>query len=259
MLERRILDDGLTVLVSTDLEREGFLVAFTERTGGVSLGPFASLNLGFTAGDDPDRVRENRARVCTALGIERFARAWQVHGAGVAEVSPELAGAGYSEADTAIPDTDAMVTSATRVALSVLTADCVPVALVDSETGRLGVVHAGWRGLVAGVVTEALRRFPDPAAVVSVVGPAVGPDHYPVGPDVAEAVEHATGPSAVMRPEAGGRIAVDLSATVAAVLEASGATVVDRVTACTACEADRFFSHRRDGDIGRQALIAMKR
>jgi purine-nucleoside/S-methyl-5'-thioadenosine phosphorylase / adenosine deaminase len=259
MLERRVLDDGLTVLVSTELEREGFLVAFTERTGGVSLGPFASLNLGFTAGDDPDRVRENRARVCGALGIERFARAWQVHGAEVAEVTPGLADAGFAEADTAIPDTDAMVTSATGVALSVLTADCVPVALADPEAGRLGVVHAGWRGLVAGVVTEALRRFPDPAAVVSLVGPAVGPDHYPVGPDVAQAVERAAGRSAMIRRGAGGRIAVDLSATVAGVLEASGATVVDRVIECAACEAARFFSHRRDGDTGRQALIAMRR
>jgi YfiH family protein len=177
----------------------------------------------------------------------------------VAEVSRGLAGAGFAEADTAIPDTDAMVTSATGVALSVLTADCVPVALADPETGRLGVVHAGWRGLVAGVVTEALGRFPDPVSVVAVVGPAVGPDHYPVGPDVAQVVEHTTGRSAVIRRGAGGRIAVDLSATVAGMLEASGSIVVDRVTECTACEADRFFSYRRDGDTGRQALIAMRR
>ncbi len=259
MLARRVHDEGLTVLVSTDLEREGFMVAFTERTGGESDSPFASLNLGFTAGDDPDRVRENRVRVCRALQIERFVRGWQVHGAGVAEVTPDLAGAGFDEADSAIPGTDAMVTIERGLALSILTADCVPVALADPDAGRLGVVHVGWRGLAAGIIAKALASFPHPTTVLAAIGPAVGLDHYQVGLDVAMAIESVAGRATVARRADDGRVQVDLSATVAGMLGVAGATVTDRSTECTACRADRFFSHRRDGETGRQALVAMRR
>jgi YfiH family protein len=259
MLERRILDDGVTVLVSTDLEREGFLVAFTERTGGVSDGPFASLNLGFTAGDEPDRVRENRLRVCRALEIETFARGWQVHGSGVSEVTAERAGAGFHEAGSAIPGTDAMITTERGLALSILAADCVPVALVDPEAGRLGVVHAGWRGVAAGIVAVALGHFSDPSRVAAVIGPAVGPDHYAVGESVATAIQDVGGPAAVVRRGNDRAIAVDLPATVGRLLEAAGVTVTDRSAECTACRPSRFFSYRRDGITGRHALIAVRR
>jgi YfiH family protein len=259
MLERRVHDDGATLLVSTDLEREGFMVAFTERSGGVSDGPFASLNLGFTAGDDPDRVRENRFRVCRALQVEPFARGWQVHGTGVTEVTAELAGAGFYQPETAIPRTDAMVTTERGVALSILAADCVPVALVDLEGGRLGVVHAGWRGVAAGILTGALRHFPDPSRVAAVIGPAVGPDHYAVGDAVATAIQDIGGPAAVVLRDSDGAIAVDLPGTVERLLEAAGVTVTDRAAECTACQPGRFFSYRRDGVTGRHALIAVRR
>lgn len=257
MLERRTYDHGVAALVSPDLERLGVLVAFTERTGGVSEPPFATLNAGFTR-DQPNRVRRNRARMCRALGVESFVRAWQVHGSGVSSVGPELASAGFDGPETAIPDTDALVTEHRGVALSILTADCVPVALVDVERGMVGAVHAGWRGLAAGIVPAALARFADPASVVSVIGPAIARHHYEVGPDVAAAVEGAAGGREVKELREG-RTFLDLPGTITGMLEARGVEVLDRAEDCTACEADRFFSYRRDGETGRQALIVVRR
>jgi YfiH family protein len=254
MLERRTYTHGIAALVSTELERAGFLVAFTERTGGVSVPPFATLNLGFNR-DYPDDVRTNRARVCEALGIPTFARGWQVHGAGVTMVGPELARAGFDSPDTAIQETDALVTDHRGVGVSILTADCVPVAVVDVDRGRLGVIHVGWRGLAARVLDATLERF-EPGRAVAVIGPAIAAHHYEVGADVVEAVTHAAGDST--RIEQGDRTLLDLPGTVEAVLEAGGVRVIERAGACTACEPDRFFSHRGEGETGRQAVIGMR-
>jgi YfiH family protein len=257
MLERRTYEHGITALVSAELERAGILVAFTERTGGVSDDPFATLNVGFTR-DDPERVRENRTRLCAVLDIPGFARGWQVHGSGVALVGPELESAGFDTPETAIPDTDALVTDRPGVALSILAADCVPVAVADPDGGRVAVIHAGWRGIVAGVVAAALEPFGATSALVAAIGPAIGPDHYEVGQDVAAAVSRAA-PSAVRVEDRGGRTFVDLPRTVAGLLQERGVDVVEVAEVCTACEPERFFSYRRDGETGRQALIAMRR
>ena len=257
MLERRTYTHGIAALVSTDLERAGYLVAFTERTGGVSAPPFASLNLGFNR-DYPGDVRTNRARVCEALAVPSFARGWQVHGAGVAVVGPELARAGFDGPETAIQETDALITEHRDVGVSILTADCVPVALVDVERGMVGAVHAGWRGIAGGIVPAALARFADPTSVTSIVGPAIAGHHYEVGPDVAAAVEGAAGGRAV-KEQREGRTFLDLPGTITGMMEARGVKVLDRAEVCTACEADRFFSFRRDGETGRQALIVVRR
>lgn len=255
MLERRTYAHGIRALESTELERAGILVAFTERTGGVSAPPFDSLNLGFNQ-DYPNDVRTNRARVCEALDIPSFARGWQVHGAGVALVGPELARAGFDGPETAIQETDALITSDPGVAVSVLTADCVPVAVADVDGGSLAVIHAGWRGLAAGVLEATLERLPS-ARPIAVIGPAIAAHHYEVGLEVVEAVTAAAGHAT--RLERGDRTFLDLPGTAEAVLERAGVEVVERADACTACEPDRFFSHRREGETGRQALIAMRR
>ena len=257
MLERRTYDHGIAAIISTELERAGMLVAFTERTGGVSERPFATLNLGFTT-DDPGRVHENRMRTCAALGVPPFARGWQVHGSGVALVGPDLATAGFDTPDTAIPDTDVLVTDGAGIALSVLTADCVPVAVADPGRGRIAVIHAGWRGIVAGVIPAALERFSSGNGLVAAIGPAIGPDHYEVGDDVASAVSGAAG-SAARIERRDGRLFADLASTVAGILEDHGVKVTEQFEGCTACEPERFFSHRGEGETGRQALVAMRR
>jgi polyphenol oxidase len=132
------------------------------------------------------------------------------------------------------------------------------VALADPSSGRLVVVHAGWRGVAAGVLRSALRAFPRPAEVRAVIGPAVGPDHYEVGEDVALAVSAATERGAVTS-RVGRSLRLDLPATVARILRESGLTRLERAEECTACLPRRFFSHRRDGPgTGRQALIGVR-
>jgi purine-nucleoside/S-methyl-5'-thioadenosine phosphorylase / adenosine deaminase len=257
VLERRVLD-GIAILVSTDLEAEGCAVAFTERGGGVSRPPFDALNLSFTTDDPRQAVVENRARVCRALGIDRFALGQQVHGAGVARVTGDLSGRGFDEASAALPATDGLVTTEPRVALAVLVSDCVPVALASPGEERLAVVHAGWRGIVTGVVQSALRTFQRPGSVLAVVGPAIGPDHYEVGEDVAQRIADAAGDRsvAIRRDQS---VFADLPAAVESILRTSGVSNVERADLCTACLTGAFFSHRRDGDTGRQALIAFRR
>jgi len=251
--------EGISFLVSRRLESDGFLVACTERTGGASAKPFASLNLGLRSGDDVGAVAENRRRVIGALGIEPFACVRQQHGARVVRAGPSRAGGGFLDPEGALGDADGMVTTSRGVPMAVLAADCVPVALADPSSGRLAVVHAGWRGVAAGVLRSALRPFPRPADVRAVIGPAVGPDHYEVGEDVALAVSAATERGAVTS-RVGRSLRLDLPATVARILRESGLTRLERAEECTACLPRRFFSHRRDGPgTGRQALIAVRR
>ena len=257
MLERRVLDHDVAVLVAPELESRGYLVAFTERAGGVSDGPFRGLNLGLKSGDDPAVVMENRRRLIAALGIPEFACPRQTHSTNIAPVGPESAGKGFADPAEAFPATDALVTSSPGVPIAVLAADCIPLALVDPKSGRVAVVHAGWRGVAAGMIPAALAEFADPDRVEAVVGPGVGPDHYEVGEDVAALVAAGSGGGAVTGRE-GRRLLLDLPGTVGRTLETLGVGRVDRADQCTACQADRFFSYRRDGRTGRQGLIAAR-
>jgi hypothetical protein len=258
MLDRRT-EGGVTFLTSKRLESDGFLVACTERTGGASAGRFASLNLGLRSGDDVDAVVENRGRVIAALDVEPFACVRQKHGARIVRAGPARKGAGFLDPDEALGDADGIVTTSKGVAIAVLAADCVPVALADPGTGRLSVVHAGWRGVAAGILRGALQAFASPGDVRAVIGPAIGPDHYEVGEDVALAVSAATERGAVTS-KVGSSLRLDLPATVARILREAGVTKVEKADECTACLPKRFYSHRRDGEGGgRQAMIAVRR
>ena len=258
MLDPRT-ERGIPFLTSKRLESDGFLVACTERTGGASKGRFASLNLGLRSGDDIEAVKENRARVIAALEIPPFACVRQKHGPRIVRAGPSRKGAGFLDPDEALGDADGIVTTSKGVPIAVLTADCVPVALADPATGRLSVLHAGWRGVAAGILPAALRAYPNPADVRAVIGPAIGPDHYEVGEDVALAVSAATERGAVTS-KVGSSLRLDLPATIARILREGGVTKVERAEECTACLPKRFYSHRRDGEGGgRQAMIAVRR
>jgi polyphenol oxidase len=258
VLDRRTERD-VTFLTSKRLESDGFLVACTERTGGASTGSFASLNLGIRSGDDVEAVVENRRRVTGALAIEPFACVRQQHGTRLVRAGPSRSGAGFLDPDGALGDADGIVTTSKGVAIAVLAADCVPVALADPATGRLSVVHAGWRGVAAGILSAALHAYASPGNVRAVIGPAIGPDHYEVGEDVALAVSAATERGAVTS-RVGSSLRLDLPGTVGRILREAGVTKVERAEECTACLPKRFFSHRRDGEgAGRQAMIAVRR
>jgi polyphenol oxidase len=232
------------------LEIDGARVAFTDRHGGVSIAPYDTANLGFATGDDPAAVTENRRRVAHELGDAPDARRWawvrQVHGARVVDVDAPGGGG----------DADALVTTGTDISLVVLAADCAPIALVAG--GAVAAVHCGWRGLLAGVVDGAVRivRERGGARVRAVVGPCISPAHYEFGADELEQVTRRLGAAVAGRTETGAP-ALDLRAGVGVALESAGVDDHTDVDVCTYASAD-YFSHRRDGVTGRQAMIVTR-
>lgn len=250
------LQADIRALVAPGLERRGFLAAFTERTGGSSTAPFDSLNLGPDTGDDPVLIQQNHERIASALGIGALRRARQVHGDTVINVEDARSEAG----STGLVDLgvgDALITSARAVPLAVMVADCVSLVLASEAEELLAAVHLGWRGIAAGLTQRALAAFTDPANVVAAIGPSIGPCHYEVGEEVVRAVHDGTGGLAVS-DETGPKPRLDLGSTVGALLRGAGVREVDRAAECTACEPSRFFSYRRDGTTGRQAMVAMR-
>jgi YfiH family protein len=228
----------------------GARIAFTTRQGGVSAGSFASLNVGFATPDDPGRVEENRRRALAAAGADagRAVSLRQRHGSVVVEAGPASAG-GYLDEGTIWPEGDALVTAEPGRPLIAHGADCLTAALVGAGGERLAVVHAGWRGLVAGVLEAAAERVG--LGFSAVVGPGAGACCYAVGEDVASPLRERFGDDIV----AGGRADLALSARRA--LERAGAAEVALAGLCTICDPERFHSHRRDGSgSGRQAVIA---
>jgi YfiH family protein len=224
--------------IALDLEHAH--VRFTTRRGGVSAGPYASLNLGPWTDDAPAAVGENRARVARLAGVTRLLQGHQVHGT---QVSVE-AGAGE--------DADGQVTARRDVAPIVLVADCLPIALV--ARGAVGMVHAGWRGLAGGIVArgvEAIRAASrDSDHVVAAVGPGAGGCCYEVGDEVRAAF-------GIADPQTP---TVDLAAIAAGQLAAAGVDEVHVTGLCTLCaDPELLFSHRRDGGVtGRQAGLAWR-
>ncbi len=200
---------GPALLTWPALDASGADAAVTARSGGVSSGPYATLNLSLSVGDDPGCVRENRRRLAAGFGasLDDFVFARQVHGAGVRMVGAADRGSGASGLDDAIADADALVTGTPGVVLAILTADCVPIVLHDPVADVLACVHAGWRGTVAGVTAAALAAMRSlgsrPPDVIAGIGPAIAASRYQVGPEVRQAVTQAFGPAAAsfIRPD----------------------------------------------------------
>jgi polyphenol oxidase len=226
------------------LELNGARVAFTTRQGGVSEGPYRSLNLGILTDDDQTRVTENRRRLAEGLQLDpkRIAMGWQVHGTDLKDWQAPPDKGGYAHAGAELAKVDGHTTGERHLALLVLAADCLPVALAAED--RIAMLHCGWRGLAAGIVERAIETFPEPPAAA--LGPCIEQCCYEVGPEVLEAF--AGTPKA-----ADGRM-LSLRAIARVKLEAAGVGEIHSVDLCTSCREDLFFSHRRDhGLTGRQA------
>jgi polyphenol oxidase len=258
----------LRLLTWPALEATAADVALTARDGGVSSGPYATLNLSLTVGDDPARVLENRRRLAAAFGVSPgdFVFARQVHGAGVRIVGDADRGSGAFGTDDAIADTDALVTASPGVVLAILAADCVPIVLYDPVAGVLACVHSGWRGTVARVSAAAVAAMTSlgsrPSDVIAGLGPAADPAGYQVGPDVHEAVTQAFGPAApgFLRPDptTPGRWLLDLWSANRHVLGEAGLPDPQiHVTTLPTGPAgnDDFFSDRAARPCGRLALV----
>jgi YfiH family protein len=234
---------------------------FFTRQGGVSTGPFASLNCGFSA-DDPARVRENRARAAAALGLPAAALLGlkQVHGAEVVTVT-----APWAEGEG--PAADALVTAQPGLALGIITADCAPVLFRDAAAGVAGAAHAGWRGAAAGVLEATLAAMEALGAVRSriaaVIGPCIAQASYEVGPDLRESVLGALpGAEALFAPGRPGRWQFDLAGYCLLRLRRAGVGSTAGLGLDTRADAARFFSHRRrtlagGGAIGHQISVIM--
>jgi len=228
----------------------GATVTFTTRQGGVSEGPYESLNLGILTDDDPASVTENRRRAASEAGVEpeRMAMGWQVHGTELREWTGPPPDRAYAEpGDKDLERVDGHLTREPGIGLLVLVADCFPVALSDGR--QAAMLHCGWRPLAGGIVEKALERFE--SAPSAAVGPGIGGCCYEVGEEVLEAFADVEG-------AASGRM-LDLRAVIASKLAAAGITDVQHVDRCTSCEPELYFSHRRDGGVtGRQAGIIVR-
>ncbi len=277
----RSVSAGVACWLDEALVERGVIVAFSERGGGVSAPPFAALNLAGHVGDDPRSVDENRTRLLHALGLsglrDRLTTAKQVHGSHVAIVGDggACAGAGAFVSSGAggsvppVPGADALITAEEATPLLLCFADCVPVVLVAEGHGWMGrsgrprfsvaIVHAGWRGALAGIVGRAARMLIDSMCTGDVwlrayVGAHIGPCHYEVDHAIVSQFVNTFG--TVARAESGG---LDLGAVVSASLTDAGVDPcsITSLGTCTAEATDRFFSHRAEsGRTGRHAALA---
>ncbi len=225
-------------------EIDGYVVAFTTRVGGVSEGPFASLNLGRKSGDQVDRADENRRIACEAIGadLEKLALNYQVHSTRVLEAVPAMRN----------ERADGLWTAEPHLPILAMSADCLPIALArtDGDKPAVAVLHAGWRGLLAGIVAAGAHAI-GPGTLAAAIGPGIGPCCYEVGEEVATPFRERFGTDVVRE----GRL--DLWTSAERALRAAGIESVHRFDRCTFCEPETFFSHRRDaGRTGRQGVIA---
>jgi YfiH family protein len=229
------------------IDLDGATALFSTRRGGVSEGPFASLNLGRRTGDEGERVEANRERLAGAVGHDwgAFARAIQVHGTRVRRVEQRPAREDPWE------EADGHATALAGVPALVFVADCLPIALV--APGAVAMVHAGWRGLADGIVAEGVAAVGGEGgrgSMSAAIGPGIGRCCYEVGDEVRERFP----------AEAADGRRLDLTLAARRALEAAGVAEVHDAGLCTACHPDLFFSHRRDdGVTGRQAGVVWRR
>ncbi len=246
-----MINDGMTDIdiVTPDWPAPaGIRAAVTTRHGGVSLAPYAGLNLGLHVGDVQADVNENRRRMAAALRLPGEPR-WleQVHGTCVVGVA----------ATTQCCRADASFATERGVVCAVLTADCLPVLFCDRQGTRVAAAHAGWRGLAAGVLEQTVAALaPSGEDVLAWLGPAIGPMAFEVGEEVrATFSAHDSAAEAAFRPSPSGRWLADLYQLARQRLAAVGVTAVFGGDFCTDSDPDRFYSYRRDGTTGRMASL----
>ena len=217
----------------------------TTRVGGVSVGPFASLNLGAHVQDDPLAVTENRRRLREALPAEPILLN-QVHGIQVV----------HADTVTGVPDADASYTRTSNTVCAVLTADCLPVLFCARDGSVVAVAHAGWRGLAAGVLEDTVDAMQvPPDEVMAWLGAAIGPDAFEVGAEVRDTFITSHPQSVAAFTPHQHKWRADIYALARIRLNACGVRAVYGGGLCTYTDAARFYSYRRDGTTGRMATL----
>ncbi|RUO39030.1 peptidoglycan editing factor PgeF [Aliidiomarina taiwanensis] len=218
----------------------------TLRSGGVSTGPYAALNLGLHVGDNEAAVRENRLRVSKYCHLPPEVH-WlqQVHGTDVVHVS---------QAPQLVPEADASYTRTPQQVLAIMTADCLPLFIADHAGTEIALLHCGWRSVAGGIIERTLASFQTPTGGLHAwLGPAIGPLAFEVGDDVVQAMVQMQPNHLSHFKASGNRWLLDLPALVTAELSRHGVYHVSSSGQCTYSESERFFSYRRDGQTGRMA------
>jgi len=247
------LDELPTLRVPAWQDIRGLVHGFCGRRGGASRGPFGELNLSFRVGDADEAVRENWRRVVASTGRNpsAFATMQQVHGAQIARV----------EAPGEAPEVDGLVTAVSFLALSVLTADCVPILFLAPSRRVIAAAHAGWRGTVAGIAPRMIESLKSGwgvgvTDVLVALGPAIGGCCYEVGLDVIDALEERWGTtvSGAVARRNGHKAMLDLRHANRDLLRQAGVAEanITSVGPCTRCTPTDYFSYRAGGATGRQ-------
>jgi YfiH family protein len=242
-------------LFATNLRVAGFPHGFSTRAGGVSAGALATLNFG--AGDEPANLAENLRRFAEEAGFLAYTlrQVNQVHGSRVVDAAALPSDSSPRE------EADALVLapggSGSAKAVGVRVADCVPILVATRDRGEVAAIHAGWRGVAANVVAEAIARL-EGKDVVAAIGPCIGSCCFEVGSEVVEQLLAATGgEKTIVARRDGEKAYVDLRLAARIQLRNAGASDVEDVPGCTRCDAERFFSYRRDGASSGRHLAAI--
>ena len=249
---------GLEYYCFESFERYGLIHGLYTRTGGVSPAPWKSLNLGGTTGDERDNIIENRKRIFESINrpVESIFDVWQVHGTiCIASNVPRPLDGKHHPADI-------ILTNSKDITLMMRFADCVPIFLYDPTNHAIAMVHAGWQGTVDQACAHAVAAMQEnynssPKDIIAGIGPSIGPDHYEVGPDVIEKVKQAF-PSTFPQlfNQKGQSTFLDLWQANAFTLVASGVSQIEISEVCTACDTNRWFSHRAErGKTGRFGAV----
>lgn len=255
-----ITKDGVTWLSFSALEKTGMVKhAFSTRMGGVSKGPYATMNFSFTRGDDPADVKENYRRMANALEVDmnRMVLTWQTHTTNVRVVTEEDFGKGVVR-DRDYRDVDGLVTNIPGVTLITFFADCVPLYFVDNKNHAIGLSHSGWRGTVNRMGQETLRVMArefgtNPEDVTACVGPSICQDCYEVGQEVIEQFANAfdeKNHEHLFYEKPNGKFQLNLWEANRIVLSEAGVPEqnISVTDICTHCNPDLLFSHRRTAE-----------
>jgi YfiH family protein len=251
------------MLTADNLKHAAIAHSFFTRHGGVSSGIFASLNCGPGSGDAPEKVIENRERVRRELGAKSLVSLYQIH-------SPNAVTVAQAWDSENRPQADAVATNVLGIAIGILTADCAPVLLADTQAKVIGAAHAGWKGALYGVtdsvIAEMEKLGADRARIAAAVGPCISQSNYEVGAEFLDAFQRADSANArfFVPSNREGHLRFDLEGYVVHRLHSSGVQNVAALHACTYARVDDFFSYRRathhgEKDYGRQiSAIALK-
>lgn len=251
-------------------DKAGFEAAVSCRKGGSSPAPFDTLNMSFSAGDNPEHVRDNRKRFLQLLGIpsDQIISCHQVHGIHLEQVGAEYCGRGALDPDDALPACDGLLTNESNVPLTMNFADCMPLVFYDPVRRAAALSHGGWRGTAGNIAGRTVKRMQEvfgsiPGNILAAEGPAIGPSCFEVGEDVQKAfvcLFQEEQQNCLFRNKGGGKYLFSLAEANRLLMIRAGIRPehIELSDICTYTRDDLFYSHRHSGGrTGRHMTVVM--